>query len=180
MSVPAEATGRIEDAARAAYMRPGRESTIPWERRAPQRQAYWRAVASRALAAAVGVEVVGAVVARHVPIIRPDLEEIACAGCDYVAADLSDHGEHVAVWIRAEMFGWPEEGARERLRQDSELRRDTAGLVCPRCGAIGRAVVAADAPDEVPAGRRDQWAEDQDNQGVLVCDLCAHRWSGSF
>lgn len=166
----------LEDAARAAYTRPGGESTIPWERRRPHRQAYWRGVASRAVTAATRLDVVGAVVARHMPIMRPDVEEIACVGCDYVAVDFTDHGEHVAVWIRARLFGWPEEDIRERLQQHSEMRRNPLVLVCPRCGDAGRAPDVSDAPDDIPPAERDQWAEDQDDRGVNVCDMCGNRW----
>lgn len=44
-------TGLLEVAARAAYTRPGEESTVPFERRSPRRRGYWKDVATRALAA---------------------------------------------------------------------------------------------------------------------------------
>lgn len=41
----------LDAAARAAYTRPGEESTIPFERRSPRRRVYWKGVATRAVAA---------------------------------------------------------------------------------------------------------------------------------
>lgn len=170
----AAAPGRLEAAARAAYTRP--DSTLPWERRKPARQAYWRDVGTRAVVAAIPLHVLADVAARHMPVPRPDSHAMDCTGCGYVAEDATDHGTHVGLAIHAAVFGWDEAEVPARAGDERERRRLFVELDCLRCGSDGRAVDAVDAPDDIPPAGREEWAQDQDDAGETVCGLCGHRW----
>ena len=55
----------LDEAARAAYTRPGEESTLPFERRSSRRRAYWKDVATRAVAAVLTRPFLTRVLAEH-------------------------------------------------------------------------------------------------------------------
>jgi hypothetical protein len=89
----------LERAARAAYTRP--DSSIPFERRRPSRQAYWRDVAERAVKAAVRTNELAAVIAAHTWDLDHETEHYRCScGEFYVSDPVADHAEHLALLIR--------------------------------------------------------------------------------
>jgi hypothetical protein len=85
----------LDTAARAAYTRPGEESTLPFERRSPRRRAYWKQVATRALAAVVTRQFLAAVLDEHA------YAGAACRRC----GTSEPAAEHHAAAIVAAVFG---------------------------------------------------------------------------